>query len=315
MPSFASLANLVYRLQKKRRNLSKVSTNNPLAGQVQPLPRALTDCIPQELFERFIEFLHGDNISLSRCSTVCRAWLPASRYHLFSSLIVRPIQLNIGWWLRVNCSVAFRGFSLAHHCPSSPDDLLIGDRKYMLYGNKEGVYWSEPERGTPPVQVLFLPDVSQIDVLEDHNLFVCLSGESPVLVFRPPFSVRFPIRTQSHDHPPRYAEPIFAKRRQIVYPRFLSCVILQGRDTIRQDIRLHRKDIRHFPQQRIQINGTHRLSILARPLPHTIHGRQRIYLMFPSNDALRNAICQNGSHLSPSLSRRWWQGQKATASR
>src|ERR1700733_14163801 len=48
--------------------------------------------------------------------------------------------------------------------------------KYILYGNMQGVYWSELGRNTMPVHVLSLPDVSQIDVLENYNLLVCLSG-------------------------------------------------------------------------------------------------------------------------------------------
>ena len=54
--------------------------------------------------------------------------------------------------------------------------VFLGGEQYILYGNKKGVYWSEPERKLAPVRVLSLPDVSQIDVLEDHNLLICLSG-------------------------------------------------------------------------------------------------------------------------------------------
>jgi hypothetical protein len=117
MSSFASLATLAYRLQKKKRKLAKLSTASKpdrYEGQLQPLPRTLSDSIPQELFERFIDFLHGDKNSLSRCSIVCRAWLPASRYHLFDPLILRPIQLNLGWSLHIDCSVALRELFASH---------------------------------------------------------------------------------------------------------------------------------------------------------------------------------------------------------
>jgi hypothetical protein len=39
---------------------------------------------PQELIERIIDDLYDDEPSLIHCSLVCRAWLPATRYHLFS---------------------------------------------------------------------------------------------------------------------------------------------------------------------------------------------------------------------------------------
>lgn len=169
MSSFASLAFLVYRFQNKKRVLAKQSisgrtTGARREGNVQSLPRALSDSIPQELFERFIEFLRGDQHSLAVCSLVSRAWLPASRYHLFDPLIVRPIRLNCEWSLHINCSVALRG------------------RRYILYGNKEGVYWSELERQVAPVQVLSLPDVSQIDIIEDHNLLICLSAHRVITI-------------------------------------------------------------------------------------------------------------------------------------
>lgn len=46
------------------------------------------------MFDRFIDFLHHDSEALKACSLVCRAWIPASRFHLFEWLsfrIVRPI--------------------------------------------------------------------------------------------------------------------------------------------------------------------------------------------------------------------------------
>lgn len=182
MSSYASLATLANRLQRKKRKLAKpvefIYSSETEAHLiisshgcgVQPLSRALSDNIPQEIFERFIDHLHEDTHTLSTCSIVCQAWLPASRYHLFGPLVVRPVRLNLGWSLDINCSVA------------------LHKRSCILYGNKKGVYWSEPGQKLAPVQVLSLPNVSQIDVLEDHNLLICLSGilhltsRSPVLI-------------------------------------------------------------------------------------------------------------------------------------
>ncbi|CAK5277843.1 unnamed protein product [Mycena citricolor] len=42
--------------------------------------------LPPELFEHAIDFLHSDRPDLGNCALVCRAWLPRSRFHLFSSV-------------------------------------------------------------------------------------------------------------------------------------------------------------------------------------------------------------------------------------
>ena len=42
--------------------------------------------IPSELYDHTLDFLHNDRAALSACSVVCKAWLPSSRFHLFSNL-------------------------------------------------------------------------------------------------------------------------------------------------------------------------------------------------------------------------------------
>jgi hypothetical protein len=39
--------------------------------------------LPQEVCENLIDHLHDDKAALGVCGLVCRAWVPASRYHLF----------------------------------------------------------------------------------------------------------------------------------------------------------------------------------------------------------------------------------------
>jgi len=49
----------------------------------------------------------------------------------------------------------------------------------MIYGTDDGVYFSnltEPDR--PPVMVLSLLDVTQVDILEQFQLLIVLSGSS-----------------------------------------------------------------------------------------------------------------------------------------
>jgi hypothetical protein len=47
-----------------------------------------------------------------------------------------------------------------------------------LYGTDDGVYMFERPARTAPRQVLNIPEVTQIDVLEDYNLLVILAGMS-----------------------------------------------------------------------------------------------------------------------------------------
>ncbi|KAJ7704034.1 hypothetical protein B0H17DRAFT_904679, partial [Mycena rosella] len=46
----------------------------------------LHEKLPQELIDRILDDLHRDQSSLVQSSLACRAWLPATRYHLFSDL-------------------------------------------------------------------------------------------------------------------------------------------------------------------------------------------------------------------------------------
>ena len=42
--------------------------------------------IPQELSDTILDFLHDDMAALCSAGLVCRSWLPASRFHLFSEI-------------------------------------------------------------------------------------------------------------------------------------------------------------------------------------------------------------------------------------
>ena len=45
--------------------------------------------IPPELSDRVIDFLHDDWAALKACSLTCKAWLPASRFHLWNRVVLR----------------------------------------------------------------------------------------------------------------------------------------------------------------------------------------------------------------------------------
>jgi hypothetical protein len=50
--------------------------------------------LPTELTDIIVDFLHDDEESLANCSLVCKAWLPAARYHIFKELLLHP--WNVG---------------------------------------------------------------------------------------------------------------------------------------------------------------------------------------------------------------------------
>ena len=67
---------------------------------------------------------------------------------------------------------------------------MIGQGRRAVYGTDDGVYISSIwDRGRTPVKVLSLKDVSQVDVLEDYQLLIVLSGKSHSRL-NSPWSVR-----------------------------------------------------------------------------------------------------------------------------
>ncbi|EMD31171.1 hypothetical protein CERSUDRAFT_119983 [Gelatoporia subvermispora B] len=62
------------------------------------MPKRATENVsfPPEITDRILDFLHGDVHALRNCSLTCRAWLPRSRFHLFSTmeLLRQPSRLE-----------------------------------------------------------------------------------------------------------------------------------------------------------------------------------------------------------------------------
>ncbi|KAG6822930.1 hypothetical protein H0H92_012000 [Tricholoma furcatifolium] len=81
------------------------------------------------------------------------------------SMLFDTVVLNEGYFFgpnKVNCAAPFNG-----------------GRK-IVYGTNDGVYISDlRDSGREPVRVLALLDVSQVDVLEDYQLLIVLSGKPP----------------------------------------------------------------------------------------------------------------------------------------
>ncbi|PPR04407.1 hypothetical protein CVT26_004232 [Gymnopilus dilepis] len=52
--------------------------------------------LPQELVDHIIDHLHDDPSTLKSCARVCRAWLPASRFHLFAKVSLKATSPQNG---------------------------------------------------------------------------------------------------------------------------------------------------------------------------------------------------------------------------
>jgi hypothetical protein len=70
-------------------------------GALRPLPCALTDLIPLEIYDEIISHLLKTPSTLSSCSLVCKAWFPASRFWLFSVSKVIVFRTNADGFLRL----------------------------------------------------------------------------------------------------------------------------------------------------------------------------------------------------------------------
>ncbi|KAJ7105398.1 hypothetical protein C8R43DRAFT_1046736 [Mycena crocata] len=44
--------------------------------------------LPRELCDLVVDYLHAERATLSACALVCRAWVPASRFHLFAHIVL-----------------------------------------------------------------------------------------------------------------------------------------------------------------------------------------------------------------------------------
>jgi hypothetical protein len=101
------------------------------------------------------------------------------------SLIFDTVTFSEGFFNgpnKVNCAAPFRTWSFFRlWCARSDRDVDHGRR--VVYGTDDGVYLSDLRgQRTEPMKVLTLMDVSQVDVLEDYQLLIVLSGKRLLLV-------------------------------------------------------------------------------------------------------------------------------------
>ncbi len=102
--------------------------------------------LPHELSDRIVDFLHDDCLALSSCSLTSRSWLPAARYHRFSSVTlvgnIEPFNVLLDYSpdiaLFVSTLVLANGYVLSRRltpqCLSSLLDRLPAVRRLDLLG-------------------------------------------------------------------------------------------------------------------------------------------------------------------------------------
>ncbi|KAJ7250507.1 CNH domain-containing protein [Mycena haematopus] len=123
-----------------------------------PLPKALTDQISTEIYELILDHLDYTPALLA-CNLVCRSWAPHSKFLLLKLMVCYPVPL-----------VAHGGFGLI---ACAIPDALQGNGG-IIYGTKDGIYRGTTDGSRP--RLLSLHDVTQIDLLADANLVICLAG-------------------------------------------------------------------------------------------------------------------------------------------
>ena len=83
--------------QRRVRTKKSASSKPPLILPHSSMP--VLPVIPQELFDMIIDFLHNDVAALCSAGLVCKSWLHASRFHLFSYLELSALIVhNVNGW-------------------------------------------------------------------------------------------------------------------------------------------------------------------------------------------------------------------------
>ena len=74
--------------------LFPVDTGTKLAQCISfTIPYRMPPKLPAELNDAIIDHLHNDKASLATCALVCKGWVPASRHHLFRSVVIDPMHV------------------------------------------------------------------------------------------------------------------------------------------------------------------------------------------------------------------------------
>ncbi|KAK7024986.1 sulfhydryl oxidase [Favolaschia claudopus] len=137
-------------------------SRRPLAAPPS-LPPTITEQLSIEIYELIIDNI-DDTRTLLACSLVCRSWAPRSRCRLSERMVCRTVPL-------VRYDTTF-GFPIT--CAAVLDD---ADTPDIIFGSKNGIYRTVSINHTAS-RLLRIQDVSQIEVLPDADLVLCLAGSS-----------------------------------------------------------------------------------------------------------------------------------------
>ncbi|KAJ7509797.1 CNH domain-containing protein [Mycena galericulata] len=128
-------------------------------GSSTPFPERITDQISTEIYELIMDSLSLDKSSLLACNLVCRSWAPRSRCLLLELMVCHPVPLvGHGGFGRIRCAAPYNQ----------------GYREEIIYGTTDGIYRGSRDGSRP--RLLSIHDVSQIEILADVNLFLCIAG-------------------------------------------------------------------------------------------------------------------------------------------
>ncbi|KAJ7463415.1 CNH domain-containing protein [Mycena galericulata] len=148
-----------FRLFSKRSSPQRNGPPSSILPVATPaVSKAVKGEFPTEIYELIIDHLGPDKPSLYACMLVCRSWYPRSSYLFSGSMICRPVRLvGLPDSKKVTCAVPYKG-----------------NGGGILYGTADGIHRAT-EDGSDS-RLFAIQDVSQIDILEGINLFLCLAG-------------------------------------------------------------------------------------------------------------------------------------------
>ncbi|KAK7694804.1 hypothetical protein QCA50_001992 [Cerrena zonata] len=113
-------------------------------------------CIPPELCDYTIDYLHDDPSSLKQCSLTCKSWLPAARYHLFGRVEIHS-QYSCDAFYRVLSGAPEIG-AIIHQLDISSS--ILGE----LMGAKAKARGISPLVMIPPLLLSLLPNVKVLTI-------------------------------------------------------------------------------------------------------------------------------------------------------
>lgn len=113
---------------------------------------------PPEVTDRIIDFLWADRTSLCNCALTCRAWVPASRYHLFHTLRI---------WSRE----AFDTLTHKSCIPATAE--MFRFVQHLSIRERSGPAFAHL---VPPLLVSKLPNVTSMDI---HDFSISTTSPDP----------------------------------------------------------------------------------------------------------------------------------------